>query len=304
MGCRDPHSPKTGLPASSTRRVGRARSRHRGCTSALATEYGRRVADKLQHLSQDLTYISGLIRINDPAYQLTPDEITAFRTVRQAFPNAKLDITLSTHHGSTNNDAASLIALMQRLDAQLSPGVWFFDFFNEGGKEANGYYTIHAVIDWVHAHQPGKLIGGNYFNRAPDDANGTGPADFFAVADDKDFNLSQPRIDGLHQAFHAPVLMHIGNNPQNEPLDANGHPLCVVNNTECVEAACKFIHNWGFVQQRDYIAMRVGEHTSRNYHYMYNVFFPACPLDNYYEAQQSKDGSGRSILDVMHDLMN
>src|SRR5438067_1396684 len=35
---------------------------------ALATEYGQRVADHLHHVSADLTYISGLIRINDPSY--------------------------------------------------------------------------------------------------------------------------------------------------------------------------------------------------------------------------------------------
>ena len=49
--------------------------------------------------------------------------------------------------------------------------------------------------------------------------------------------------------------------------------------------------------------MRVNEHLQDNYHYMYNVFFPTCPLDNYYEAQEVKDPSGRTILDVMRDLM-
>src|SRR5437879_5959111 len=155
------------------------------------------------------------------------------------------------------NDAASLIGLMQRLDTDLSPGVWFYDFFDESGKEANGNFTAHVVIDWVHTHQNGKLIGGNYFNSAPADANGTGAANFFAVVDNKDFVLDQQRINGLHNAFHAPVLMHIGNNPQDEPLDPQGHPLCVDNGTQCVEAACKFIHNWSFPQQRDYVTMRV-----------------------------------------------
>lgn len=270
---------------------------------ALATQYGQRVAEKLRQLSPDLTYISGLLRINDPSYQLTPDEITAFRAVRQAFPNAKLDITLSMKFQGHDNRAADLEGLMQRLDAALSPGVWFFDFFDEGGHEADGSYTAHDVIAWVHHHEPGKLIGGNYFNSAPADAHGTGAADFFAVADNKDFVLDQQRINGLHNSFHAPVLVHVSNNPQAEPLDAQGHPVCVDTGTRCVEAACVYIHDWSFAQQRDYVTRRATQHAADNYHYMYNVFFPACPLTNYYEAQQVKDGNGRSMLDVMHDLI-
>ena len=97
--------------------------------------------------------------------------------------------------------------------------------------------------------------------------------------------------------------MHIGNNPQGEPLDASGRPLCVVNGTQCVSSACVYIHNWGFDKRRDYVTMRVNDHLQDNYHYMYNVFFPACPLDNYYEAQEVKDPSGRTMLDVMRALM-
>jgi len=256
---------------------------------ALATEYGKRVAERLEKVSTDFTYISGLIRINDPSYELTPDEKTAFRAVRAEFPGAKLDITLSMHSQGSNNDAPALIALMKRLDADLSPGVWFYDFFNEGT-------AAHDVIEFVHTHQQHKLIGGNYSNSAPADANGTEKADFFAVVDNKDFVLDQQRINGLHNSFHAPVLMHFGNNPQDEPLDASGTPKCVVDHTQCVETACQFIYNWDATRQANYVTMRVNDHAKDNYHYMYNVFFPACPLTKYYEAPPS-------VVAVMHDLI-
>ena len=56
-------------------------------------------------------------------------------------------------------------------------------------------------------------------------------------------------------------------------------------------------------RQADYVRMRVADHIQDDYHYMYNVFFPACPLDNYYEAQQHQDRSGQTVLEVMHGLI-
>ncbi|MHB8567563.1 MAG: hypothetical protein ACYC7D_13865 [Nitrososphaerales archaeon] len=221
----------------------------------------------------DPTYVSGLIRLASTD-TLSAQQIADYNTVRnivlQTSPNAKFDVVLNANQYSSSQQ---IVSQMQAINSKIHVDIWFFDFFNVGYKSSPD--TIEAAISY--AHGQGQLISGNDFgDQVP-------PGSDFATITDNNFVLDLSQISSIKSTYGIPVVVHLNNNPQNGP------------STE----SCVFITDYSTAQRQSYVTQLAQGQASGGYLFMYDVFFPQCPVGTAYDATQ--DGS---MYQTIQNLMS
>jgi len=254
--------------------------------------YADRVANAFARFHP--TYVSNLVRHNQPLAAkgetaLTPAEIHAYAVIREKMPQAKVDVVVTPVNAGNKLSKKELLDLMQNIQETVHPDIWFFDFFTDGDPD-----VVRAAIEWAHSTEGGKkkqLVGGHYFGGLAD-ARGTEKADFYAVVDDACGHLDQDKIDALRKK--KPVLVHANNNAQNDDKQiCNG-----VKGT----LSCHFLNDWSFAKKKAYAEDYASHQRSGGYKYMYNVFFPGCPLKTYYDSVHDVGPGGQRMIDVLVNL--
>lgn len=258
--------------------------------------YAERVAKAVARLHP--TYVSSLVRHNTPLAggkdALTADEVHAYAVARHEMPDAKLDVVLSTVNAGKQLSKNEIVDLMKNVEKAIHPDIWFFDFFTDGDPPA-----VEAAIAYAHSTAGGKkrqLIGGHYFGGISS-SHGVDGADFFAVVDDGCGNFDQQKIDDLHKNYKGkPILFHINNNAQN-----NDTQVCHgVKGT----FSCHFMNDFTHAERRAYAEERASHQRSGRYTYMYNAFFPGCPLKTYYDSVHDVGAGGETMLDALVTIAN
>lgn len=261
----------------------------------------RGVAEALADLKP--SYVTGLLRFDRDEEPLEA-HIEAFnrirKKVRETSPEAKFDLVLNALHYRSVDE---VVKRMRYLNSKFAPDIWYFDFFQTAyakgkGKGADALpatpEVVMAAIKWAHDH--GQLIGGNTFgHQMPPNS------DFAGVNDNDDFSLNLEAIAQL-RASGFQVVMHLNNNPQNgspdSPLFDNPpeHEEEIVN--EEASASCQFMYG-KTGQRKSYVKQLAKGQEEGDYHLMFPVFFPMCPIGTAYDSTTDGD-----MFDFMKSLMD
>jgi len=243
-------------------------------------ESSSQVADAVASLRP--TYVSGVLRVSSNT-SLTQNMISDFNTIRSSVlgrsPMAKFDFVLNAQDYTS---ASQIQSKMQTINSQIHVDIWFFDYYEEG-------YVAHPTVMEAavgYAHSQGQLVGGNLDSGL--DLSTTSPefpsgSDFVSVPD-SNFVVSPQRLQQVRsEAPTVPILVHTNNNPQNGPTSES----------------CVYINGFSEQQRVAYETQMAQNQTRFGYFYMYNVFFPLCPVGTSYNSLT--DGS---MLQIVENLLN
>ncbi len=216
------------------------------------------------------SYVSGLMYF-DAAHSPNSAQIAAFKAVREALPEARLDIVLNPNDYKKPEE---LVAKMKSIEAALNPDIWYFDFKASSFK-ASAKHLSEAI---AYAHTQGKLIGGNQTEKTL-----LKEGDFVAVYDGRKIDLDfREDINKLLDNKQLTVLFQI-NNDSNRSTDDTVHT---------------FIKKWKTHERTEHIKRLARNQNSWKYRLMYPVFFPVFLNKQAYQAQQDGD-----TLKIFEELM-
>lgn len=246
------------MPASVTERVVLGRVYQGSYAARTIPDSNSTVAQAFAGL--DPSWVSGLFYLQ-PGAHLKPKQIAAYNAVRNAVlavnPNAKFGVVISAR---LYRSSAQVLRDMKNISCAIPVDIWFFDFYTNVYKKRPQVFSP-SVIKYAHDH--GQYIGGNQFGgfKAPP---GT---DFLAINDSK-FQLDIAKLKALESGNKFPFLVHLDNNPQNGANDES----------------CIFKDILTEQQRATYVTSLAAEQNGGNYKYMYNLFFPECPINRAYDA--------------------
>ena len=229
------------------------------------------------------TWISDLIRYPK---RLAPTgrEVRAWNTitdlVRESSPSAQFGIELNALQYKT---AAEIERKMSQIRTRFNNDGWMIDFYSSGYRRFPA--AVEAAIDDAHAN--GEWIGGNVFGLAAGPKVPPG-SDFVAV---QDFGFKVDLRAVRRLAREAPVMYHLGNNPQAASSDG-----------------CRWINELDTHARIEFLRHRASQQATYDFHVGYPVLFPGCerhperPRDPglvYYNA--ARDGPMLKTIDGLMD---
>lgn len=249
---------KPGLPASVAERVVLGRVYQGSYAARTIPDSNSTVAQAFAGL--DPSWVSGLFYLQ-PGAHLKRKQIAVYNAVRNAVlavnPNAKFGVVISAR---LYKSPAQVLRDMKNISCAIPVDIWFFDFYTNVFKKRPNVFSPKVI---KYAHEHGQYIGGNQFGgfKVPP---GT---DFLAINDGK-FQLDIAKLKALESENKFPFLVHLDNNPQNGSADES----------------CIFKDDLTEMQRASYVTSLAAEQQGGLYKYMYNLFFPECPINRAYDA--------------------
>ncbi len=243
------------------------------------------------------TYVSGSIYLENGT-TVNPAMIAYWQTIRTAVlaksPNAKFDVEISLNPNPPAPkkpfaSAAALVAMMTKVDTQLHPDAWWFDFYAPGALNAHPDW-ISAAVAYAHSH--GQLIGGNVFgSKVPpgsdavafvDDPSSTSQSGF-------PYDFSRTEVAALRSSSPTTLLVgHLQSNAQNGQA------------TE----SCVYINDWTESQRASYLTYWAQQQYKVGFAFMYPVFYPLCPGAYAFDPLQDRAADGGTLYTAILGLMS
>ena len=248
------------------------------------------VCDEIARLKP--TYVSGLVRL-DESDKITQEMLDIYDGVKkcirkQVDHKVRFDVVLNALQytsedpkvGGIDSKKEGLELLKARVKSAdaLAPDGYFFDFFSEPWKGAEGPWHRDALVEgiaWIQAR--GAFVGGNVKKGIIPEGT-----DFVALADTGGPDEVRHQMDLLRGGKAeppVPVLLHIRNDPHIEGSEGRRY----------IEGTTKY--------RKRVIRRHVGLQ-SEGLTYMYPVFFPLYPPSDAHAFDAGQDGT---LLDRMRD---
>lgn len=288
---------------------------------------GVRTQEKIDSIIASLkslnpTFVTGLLRF-DADELPTPQQIADYnyirKTLKKSNPDIKFDLVLNSLHYVNAKDVQTRMGDLNTLfdvNGAGAPDIWFFDFFQTAYAGAHNSGDCAPTLDnkcprpeavlgaIAFAHANRQFVGGNTFgSKIPPGA------DFASVPDDNNLKLHLEAIQVLRDSG-VEVIVHINNNPQT-PADPSPQFTAPIDYPSYITdrahppVSCQFMFGT-FGERKDYLSKNAAGQVDGDYHYMFPVYFPQCPVGSAYDSTlDHKDGdvAKPSMLDVMRDLM-